>query len=147
MPIHLRRRSASSLSQSALSGASTICWSAVSSAHAGRTGALALAAGLAFSGAALDFSAAALGLSGVCAMAPPARERASTTSAARSITGPRCAFSASSGGVDRQVVGEELRIDFLQLRDALALLPAVDARRAARQDGEREHRVERACGP
>src|SRR6185295_2239515 len=50
-------------------------------------------------------------------------------------------------GVDRQVVGEELRIDLLELGDALALLPAIDARRAARQDGERERRVERSRGP
>src|SRR3954471_15759116 len=36
MPIHLRLRSVSSVSQSGLSGARIICWSAVSSAQAGR---------------------------------------------------------------------------------------------------------------
>src|SRR5262245_15678410 len=127
MPIHLRLRSTSSASQSCLRGPRMPCCSAVSSAHAGR------AATAAF----LDAACLAAGFAGLdlgsgCAVAAAAMHRARRASAARIILLLRRALlhpvlePAIEVGVDRQVVGQQQRVDLLDFLHALVLLPGID---------------------
>src|SRR5688572_21743020 len=99
MPIHLRRRSVSMLSQSALSGARIFCCSTVSSAHAGRAGALALEAGLA-AGLAAALALRLRSVSTGGSASAGAVSSTASTSQARIIAPPR-ASSASFGSRDR----------------------------------------------
>ena len=148
MAIHFWRRSGSRESQSALSGASTCCCSAVSFAHAGRTFAFAdaaLAAGL----AAGFFAVSA----GGCAAGPGGdREGQEGDQDAPHHSSAGAFFqpvleTAIEVGVDRKVVGEELRVDLHHLGEPLAFLPAIDTERRYDECDRRQQHARGKAAP
>src|SRR2546422_197286 len=50
-------------------------------------------------------------------------------------------------GVDRQVAGQQLGVDLLDLGRALVLLPRVDGAEADQQHGDRHEQTQRQAGP
>ena len=123
MPSHFVLCGLLSLSHSPASGARACCWSAFSAAHCGPR----------------SFGAAT---------APPAQgeqqqrcqERAHQL--AENFLEP-CFEAPVEVGVDRQVVGQQLRVELFDIGGALLLLPAVDREQAGDQQQRRQQHAQR----